>query len=568
MSLLLTLEHGPRSQAVRQARLDEGELVIGRSASANWQIDDPDMYVSRAHCTVSARQDGYFITDTSSSGLFIGDAGSPLGAGNSARLQNGMRFRLGDYIIGVEVQSSAAQKPVAVKDQVTEAPSSSPPASSSSQTPLASSSSPLAFGNDDFFSIKTEEAPKAPRPAGLPDPFEKQRPGAFRDYERADADRHNSPAFDDPFSLESIATPSRDAGSAPAGEHANPFGFDFPEPARSTPEPPTSKTPDRAGFEFDIGFGPEPTPGPTEPTPEPAPVVKKATPAKAAAPAYAPWELPPQPGEEPQVAAPEPEPEPEPVSEPELVLEPQPVPAPEPVAEAKPEPEPEPIRETRAANPEPAPRPAPSAKPARRAHKANPQPQQSYSDTALREAFLRGLGLDEAEPGNRDPLEEMEKFGREYRLMMEGLMQLLRKRAEEKGNARVAQTVIGASEVNPLKFMPRVEDVLGIVMRENSPGFLAGEAAIADSIRDLAQHHVRAWRGVQGALRRMIDRFDPVALEKELKSTSSIGALLTGGKGAKLWELYQKRHREIAQSAETRFLGEIGVDFRDAYEEE
>ena len=55
MSLLLTLEHGPRGQPVRQTRLDDGELVIGRSAEADWQIDDPDMYVSRAHCTVSAR---------------------------------------------------------------------------------------------------------------------------------------------------------------------------------------------------------------------------------------------------------------------------------------------------------------------------------------------------------------------------------------------------------------------------------------------------------------------------------------------------------------------------------
>ncbi|RVD20583.1 type VI secretion system-associated FHA domain protein TagH, partial [Mesorhizobium sp. M4B.F.Ca.ET.017.02.2.1] len=43
MSLLLTLEQGPRTQAVRQTRLDEGELVIGRSADAGWQIDDPDM---------------------------------------------------------------------------------------------------------------------------------------------------------------------------------------------------------------------------------------------------------------------------------------------------------------------------------------------------------------------------------------------------------------------------------------------------------------------------------------------------------------------------------------------
>ena len=186
----------------------------------------------------------------------------------------------------------------------------------------------------------------------------------------------------------------------------------------------------------------------------------------------------------------------------------------------------------------------------------------------LRAAFLRGLGVPDDAASARDAIAEMEKFGREYRLMMDGLMQLLRKRAEEKGNARVAQTVVVSSEVNPIKVLPTVDDVLATIMAERSPGFLGGEAAIGDSVRDLAQHHVRAWRGVQGALRRMIDRFAPEAIEQELKANSSLGTLLSGGRSAKLWELYQKRHREIAQSAETRFLGEIGADFRDAYEEE
>ena len=110
------------------------------------------------------------------------------------------------------------------------------------------------------------------------------------------------------------------------------------------------------------------------------------------------------------------------------------------------------------------------------------------------------MGMDEADFPGRDPVADMEKFGREYRLMMEGLMQLLRKRAEEKGNARVAQTVVGASEVNPLKFLPSVDDALVTILAERSPGFLGAEAAIKDAVRDLAQHHVRAWRGVQGAL--------------------------------------------------------------------
>ena len=46
----------------------------------------------------------------------------------------------------------------------------------------------------------------------------------------------------------------------------------------------------------------------------------------------------------------------------------------------------------------------------------------------LSAAFLRGMGMDEADFPGRDPVADMEKFGREYRPMMEGLMQLLRKR--------------------------------------------------------------------------------------------------------------------------------------------
>ena len=75
MSLLLTLEQGPRSQAVRQTGLDMAEVVIGRSPDADWQIDDPDMYVSRARCKITSEPDGYTVTDMSSSGLFIDDAG-------------------------------------------------------------------------------------------------------------------------------------------------------------------------------------------------------------------------------------------------------------------------------------------------------------------------------------------------------------------------------------------------------------------------------------------------------------------------------------------------------------
>lgn len=489
MSLLLTLEQGPRTQAVRQTRLDEGELVIGRGADAGWRIDDPDMFVSRAHCKISGGRDGYFVTDTSSSGLFINDSDSPLGAGKSTRLQSGMRLRLGDYIVHVDLQTPTAQAPAVGQP----APERLPPASRA----------PVSIGRDDFFSAKVEEEPRRPRPADLPNPFEQPVPGAF---ERANSSQRSSPAFDDPFSLDPVSTPvSKDATPClePGGaaSQTDPFSLD-PMPSLSRGAQLAHGKP--SDFDDDFGFGPAAATGSANGVGSAGQHERIAQRPQSANP----WDLPVQAADVPPPA-----------------------------------------------------RAGVAAKPAL-------PPAAQLGDIALRSAFLHGMGVEEADFPGRDSIAEMEKFGREYRLMMEGLMQLLRKRADEKGNARVAQTVVGASEVNPLKFLPTVDDAIVTLIAERSPGFLAGEAAIADAVRDLAQHHVRAWRGVQGALRRMIDRFDPAAIEEELKSNSAIGTLLSGGRGAKLWELYQKRHREIAESAEKSFLGEIGADFRDAYEEE
>lgn len=434
MSLVLSLEQGPRAQPVRQMRLAEGRLVIGRGTDADWRIDDPDMFVSRRHCTITGGAEGYTVTDNSAGGLYIDEARSPLGAGNSTPLRNGMRLRLGDFVLRVAI---AAEQPLA---PLLASPSPPPPGA-----PPPARSQP-ELDSDDFFSMPVPREPTAARPSGLPRAFEKPVASPYFAPEPAPPDHPAPPQFDDPFTLDPIPTPP-----------AAPAGFDWTDPS---PQPPAA-APAAGGFDWG------------------------ALPAEAAPPDPAPS----------QTAAP----------------------ASPPVAD-------------------------------------------------LRDAFLRGLGLDPAEIAARDPVAQMEAFGRDYRLMLEGLMHLLRKRAQEKGNARIAQTIVGASEVNPLKFLPTIEDVLVTLLAERSPGFLGPEAAITGAVRDLAQHHVDAWHGVQSALAAMIRRFDPAALEEELKAHSTLETLLAGGRRAKLWELYEERYREIARSAENRFLGEVGADFREAYE--
>jgi type VI secretion system protein ImpI len=437
MSLLLTLERSPRPQQVRQMRLEDGEMVIGRGADADWRIDDPDMYVSRSHCTVAGRAGSFTVTDTSTGGLFVDEAPRPLGDGNSAALRDGMRLRLGDYVLRVEIRAEA-QRAAGAGPARTADP----------------------FDTDGFFAATPEPEPRHERPPDLPDPFE--RPVRSAAAEPA-PERRGPPGFDDPFTLDP-------APSERNGERA-PGGFDW-DTASTPRESRARERPPPGAFSWD----------------EPAP---------------------------------ERRPEPEPAR-----------PAPEP---------PEAVRQ--------------------------PMPRGGAPDAALA-AFLRGLGLDAADAPAGDELARMEALGREYRLMAQGLMHLLRMRAQEKGNARIAQTVVGTAENNPLKFMPTVEDALAVMLSPRGSGFADAEGAIAGAVRDLARHQVGSWRGIQAALRRMLDRFDPKVLEAELESLGLLEKLLAGGRRAKLWELYEKRFREIARSAETRFLGEVGADFRDAYESE
>ena len=174
MTLRLILESSSQPQARTEARLADGQLSIGRGEECGWQLVDPNMFVSRRHAVITGQGGQYRVTDESSGGLFIDAASAPLGQGAVATLAPGMRLRLGDFVIRVEMDNAAAAAP----------------------EPVAR---PAMFG-DDFFTPRPE-APPPPRPASLPDPFEAQR-GAGAAPE-AEPPRPAPPAFfDDPFTLD------------------------------------------------------------------------------------------------------------------------------------------------------------------------------------------------------------------------------------------------------------------------------------------------------------------------------------------------------------------------------
>lgn len=454
MTLLLVIENSPHPQPQREMRWAGGERSIGRGADCDWQIDDPDMFISRRHCILSESGGRWTLTDASRGGVYVDGSTSALGAGVSVVVETGMRFRMGDVVIRAEIEGTDRR------------------------TSAAAARDTSRFAADDFFSRAQPAEPPPQRPETLPDPFDYARAAMPAAANVPAAAR--SAAFDDPFTLDPLPSPppsasapaaAQDATAAPSAD----FGFsDFFTDAT----PPAAESP---------------AADPAAPASSPAPFVAAAQPTPVATP-----------------AAP--------------MADPLSTPAPVPAA-----------------------------------------PEASLAPEAARQAFYRGLGV-APPPSGGDPEAEIEALGRRFRLLADGLVMLLRARAREKNSVRVAQTVIGSADVNPLKFSATSDEAVGALVAPRGKGYLDPEAAISAGFRDLSDHQLRTWAGLQSALRRMIDRFDPKSFESEADAAGLMKALLSGGRNARLWQLYTDRYRDIAKSAEDRFLGDVGADFRAAYE--
>jgi predicted component of type VI protein secretion system len=76
---------------------------IGRHASNDWVLRDPDRYVSGRHAEIEHRAGTWFLRDTSTNGTFVNDSEEALGPDRLHALSPGDRFRIGEYEIEVEI---------------------------------------------------------------------------------------------------------------------------------------------------------------------------------------------------------------------------------------------------------------------------------------------------------------------------------------------------------------------------------------------------------------------------------------------------------------------------------
>ncbi|RFD24460.1 type VI secretion protein [Pseudomonas sp. GL93] len=185
----------------------------------------------------------------------------------------------------------------------------------------------------------------------------------------------------------------------------------------------------------------------------------------------------------------------------------------------------------------------------------------------LLQAFLRGAGLEQLRLDRADACAQMESIGRSYRLMVEGLIDVLRARASLKSEFRMQQTMIRPAENNPLKFAPNADEALLLLLRHGNQAFMAPDLAVRDSFDDLRAHQLAVMAGVEAAIKHLLARFEPAQLEERMGKPGGLSSLFNGSRQAQYWQQFTELYSNISREAQDDFQDLFGREFSRAYEE-
>lgn len=188
-----------------------------------------------------------------------------------------------------------------------------------------------------------------------------------------------------------------------------------------------------------------------------------------------------------------------------------------------------------------APPPAPAAAPA-----AATDPEQR-----LLAQFLAAAGIKPEAIAGQSPNEVLQGAAKLLRVMVSGVMELLRERSHMKDTFRLPQTVMQATQNNPLKFSPTVDEALRYLLNDRGEGaYLSAEDAVRAAFRDVRQHEQALVKAMLQAVQDYVERFDPEELKGRFDKGLKRGGLLSSANKLKYWELYEESYPALTQREE------------------
>jgi type VI secretion system protein len=523
--------------------------TIGRLRDNDWVF--PDEYISGRHAKISFANGSFLIEDTSTNGVFINSPQNRMTRGQPYALRHGDTVYIDDYEVRVtlsaETSAAAGYSPLAGF------------ASSAAPAPL--------IPEDPFFDIATGSlgAPNDTDPLrllGLQDARAlPPGPSAASLANQSPMSQHYRP----PAAPPPPPPPAAPSRSAPAGSGMIPDDYD-PFAADDAPMP--VRTPPRAA--------PAPPPRPVAPSPEPVP---KTPPPQTSPPTM--------------------------VTSPLVVPRPAARPAP---SEPPSVPPPPPVRPTNipgrsagaSGNPASVPNAAlapgmgavprsgaaPSAAPGAGAGASPSRPSAPFPQALPSEpstgitgerrvpgggsgdldfaTLLAAAGIDAA----RVTPELSAQFGQILRVVVAGLMDVLRARERIKDEFRMRMTTFKQADNNPLKFSANVEDALHNLLVKRNAAYLGPVEAFEDAFQDLRNHQMAMLAGMRVAYDAMLKEFQPEQLQEEFDRHLKGGSFLSGPAKMKYWELYRNRFHDMVKDADSSFRNLFGDEFAKAYEEQ
>jgi type VI secretion system FHA domain protein len=176
-------------------------------------------------------------------------------------------------------------------------------------------------------------------------------------------------------------------------------------------------------------------------------------------------------------------------------------------------------------------------------------------------AVLSGAGLD---PASVTP-EVARAFGQILRVVVSGVMDVMRSRQQIKDEFRMQGTRVRRIDNNPLKFSANVDDALHNLLLKRNAAYMSPVEAFEDAFSDLRNHQIAMLAGMRTAFESMLAEFDPDRLQEEFDRQLAKGLV-----PAKLryWDSYRERQLQAAKDPEATFRRLFGEAFARAYEDQ
>ncbi|OUS30183.1 hypothetical protein A9Q99_06805 [Gammaproteobacteria bacterium 45_16_T64] len=578
MSLVLTIVRQPQGVELAQTRMtfDVAGGTIGRNAENNWQLPDPERFVSSRHASIRCEGNQFYLVDTSTNGVYHNNTDEALGTGNQVALTQGDRLYFGEYELTVDLEESPVAdnmnlndfdqwldpKPASDFNIVDTAGGADLLSESEELDPLAAldkATSSVGVGSSGNGGIPDEDWLGSSQPDNaLPIEQAFSLPPSVSDNDAPLAPLPVAPVEVAPEPVTPVSAQSIpddwDIDDLLGGDDLD-SASDMPILAAAPPPP-----------------APVVKPTPAAPVVEPPPAVISAAPSAMTSDAEkgqildeiesllsADVELPGAQQDAQDVAQQE-------TNELDAFLglddTPTPIAAAAPVAPPK-----EVVEKKAAPIPTPAKATIKSEKKASAPASVQPTNKASAGASSNTDELIEALGLDPAQVDDEQKANFNQLIADITVESTRGLMAVLGARNAIKNEFRMNVTLIQAAENNPLKFSPNVEEALKNMFTAQSNAYLPGVLAVRHGFQDIADHQIAVIAGMREAFNSMMKQFDPSNLSMRFDKQQSKGGLMKG-KSAKYWESYAEFYKDLANNMEDAFQDLFGEDFAEAYEQQ